>query len=81
MSNTVDVLVAGGGAAGLMCAGSFSHRKILIERNTQPGQKVSVSGGGKCNFSNRFVSASDYLSQNKHFCKSALAASSAVLAA
>lgn len=75
IKNTVfHTALIGGGAAGLMCAGSFSHRKILIERNTQPGQKVSVSGGGKCNFSNRFVSASDYLSQNKHFCKSALAA-------
>ena len=66
--------IIGGGAGGLMCAGSFSAPKILIERNAQPGAKVSVSGGGKCNFSNRFVSAADYLSQNKHFCKNALAA-------
>ena len=66
--------IIGGGAGGLMCAGSFSQPKILIERNAQPGAKVSVSGGGNCNFSNRFVSAADYLSQNKHFCKNALAA-------
>lgn len=75
IKNTVfHTAVIGAGAAGLMCAGSFSHRKILIERNAKPGLKVSVSGGGKCNFSNRSVSAADYLSQNKHFCKSALAA-------
>lgn len=75
IKNTVfHTAVIGGGASGLMCAGSFSHRKILIERNAKPGQKVSVSGGGKCNFSNRSVSAADYLCQNKHFCKSALTA-------
>ncbi len=75
LKNTVfHTAIIGAGAAGLMCAGSFVQRKILLDRNPKPGAKVSVSGGGNCNFSNRFVSASDYESQNKHFCKSALAA-------
>ena len=46
----------------------------MLEANAKPALKVGVSGGGKCNFSNRFVTATDYLSRNKHFCKSALAA-------
>nr|QGT50605.1 hypothetical protein Elusimicrob1349_0750 [uncultured Elusimicrobia bacterium] len=46
----------------------------MLEANTKPALKVSVSGGGKCNFSNRSVSAADYLCPNKHFCKNALAA-------
>lgn len=66
--------IIGGGAAGLFCAGSFSARKIVLEANAQLAQKVRVSGGGKCNFSNTQVTATDYLSQHPHFCKSALAA-------
>lgn len=73
--NTVfHTAVIGGGASGLFCAGSFNAHKILLEANSKPALKVSVSGGGKCNFSNKTVSAADYLSQNKHFCKNALAA-------
>ena len=64
----------GAGAGGLFCAGSFNARKIVLEQNDRPALKVRVSGGGKCNFSNRFVSAKDYLSASPHFCKSALAA-------
>lgn len=75
LKNTVfHTAIIGAGASGLMCAGSFPHRKILIDHNTKPGVKISISGGGKCNFSNRFVSAADYVSENKHFCKNALAA-------
>jgi len=66
--------IIGAGASGLFCAGSFEASKIVLEANDKPALKVSVSGGGKCNFSNRFVSAANYESQNKHFCKSALAA-------
>ena len=66
--------IIGAGAAGLFCAGSFNAPKIILEANELPGRKVRVSGGGKCNFTNRFVSATDYQSQNLHFCKSALAA-------
>jgi predicted Rossmann fold flavoprotein len=73
--NTVfHTAIIGAGAGGLFCAGSFNHSKIVLESNPKPALKVSVSGGGKCNFSNLVVSATDYLSQNKHFCKSALAA-------
>lgn len=75
VKNTVfHTAVIGGGAGGLFCAGSFNARKIVLEANAKPALKVSVSGGGKCNFSNKTVSAADYLSQNKHFCKNALAA-------
>ena len=66
--------IVGAGASGLFCAGSFDASKIVLDANDKPARKVSVSGGGKCNFSNRKVSAADYLSQNKHFCKNALAA-------
>lgn len=67
-------VIIGAGASGLFCAGSFDRSKIILEANTVPAKKVSVSGGGKCNFSNRFVSAADYDCQQKHFCKNALAA-------
>ena len=66
--------VIGAGASGLFCAGSFDAPKIVLDGNDKPARKVGVSGGGKCNFSNRFVSAADYLSRQKHFCKSALSA-------
>ena len=66
--------IIGAGASGLFCAGSFDAPKIVLEANAKPALKVSVSGGGKCNFSNRFISAANYESRNKHFCKSALAA-------
>lgn len=66
--------IIGGGASGLFCAGSFQAAKIVLEANSVPARKVAVSGGGKCNFSNRFVSAADYVCQQKHFCKNALAA-------
>ena len=70
----VHTAIIGGGAAGLFCAGSFPAAKLVLEQNTVPAAKVRVSGGGKCNFSNRFAAAADYLSQSPHFCKNALAA-------
>ena len=66
--------IIGGGAAGLFCAGSFDADKIVLEALDKPALKVSISGGGKCNFSNRFVTAADYRCNQKHFCKNALAA-------
>ena len=66
--------IIGAGAGGLFCAGSFNRPKIVLEQNTRLALKVSASGGGKCNFSNRLLSANDYLSQTPHFCKNALAA-------
>ena len=73
--NTVfHTAIIGAGAGGLFCAGSFNSPKVLIEHNTHPGRKISVSGGGKCNFSNLFVQSADYACANKHFVKNALAA-------
>ncbi|MBR2082154.1 MAG: aminoacetone oxidase family FAD-binding enzyme [Elusimicrobiaceae bacterium] len=71
---TYHTAIIGAGASGLFCAGSFSRSKIILDHNPRPGVKVKISGGGKCNFTNRNVTACDYDSQNKHFCKSALAA-------
>ncbi|MBR4682429.1 MAG: aminoacetone oxidase family FAD-binding enzyme [Elusimicrobiaceae bacterium] len=75
LPNTIfHTAIVGAGASGLFCAGSFSAPKIVLEANQSPARKVAVSGGGKCNFSNQLVSAAHYDSQNKHFCKNALAA-------
>ena len=67
-------VIIGGGASGLFCAGSFPARKLVLDHNILPGKKVSISGGGKCNFSNLYLSAQDYLCTQKHFPKNALAA-------
>lgn len=74
MSEYFHTVIVGAGAAGLFCAGSFPAEKLVLEANAKAGVKVSVSGGGKCNFTNRFTRAQDYVSQHKHFCKSALSA-------
>lgn len=71
-----DVIIIGGGAAGLFCAieaGKRGRRTLLIEHNSQIGRKILISGGGRCNFTNKEVSANNFISQNPHFCKSALA--------
>lgn len=71
-----DVIVLGAGAAGLMCAavaGQRGRRVVLIDHNGQPGRKILVSGGGRCNFTNLHCGPDHFLSQNKHFAKSALA--------
>lgn len=70
-----DAIVIGGGASGLMCAiaaGRRGRRVLLLERAEQVGKKILISGGGRCNFTNLNVSAENYLSENPHFCKSAL---------
>lgn len=67
-------VIVGGGAAGLFCAGSFGAEKLLLEHNAQAGAKLSISGGGKCNFSNLLVSPRQYVSRCPHFCHDALAA-------
>jgi len=78
MSNppqSVDVLILGASAAGLMCAieGAKRQRNVLvIDHANKAGKKILMSGGGRCNFTNYDVSADNYLSQNPHFCKSAL---------
>lgn len=70
-----DVVVVGGGAAGLMCAaqaGQRGKRVIVLERTAKVGKKILMSGGGRCNFTNLDVTPAHYLSANPHFCKSAL---------
>ncbi|WP_017189928.1 NAD(P)/FAD-dependent oxidoreductase [Vibrio harveyi] len=70
-----DVIVIGAGAAGLMCAASAGQRGrsvLVIDHGKRPGRKILISGGGRCNFTNYDVTANNYLSQNPHFCKSAL---------
>ena len=71
-----EVIVLGGGAAGLMCAISAGQRglKVLVlERSNRIGKKILMSGGGRCNFTNLNTTPGDFLSSNPHFCKSALA--------
>ncbi|HKV56586.1 MAG TPA: NAD(P)/FAD-dependent oxidoreductase [Candidatus Binataceae bacterium] len=70
-----DVVIIGAGAAGLMCAlsaGQRGRRVRLIEHSDQPGEKILISGGGRCNFTNLEISPERFLSANPHFCKSAL---------
>ena len=71
-----DVIVIGGGAAGLMCAftaGRRGRRVALLEHNARVGLKIAISGGGRCNFTNLFVAPDNYLSAYPRFCASALA--------
>jgi hypothetical protein len=71
-----DVIVLGAGAAGLMCAataGQRGRRVALLEHGGQPGRKILISGGGRCNFTNLHCGPGNFLSNNKHFSKSALA--------
>jgi predicted Rossmann fold flavoprotein len=76
MFPSFDVLVLGAGAAGLMCAieaGKRGRRVALLERADRIGKKILISGGGRCNFTNRHCRPENFLSANPHFCKSALA--------
>jgi predicted Rossmann fold flavoprotein len=71
-----DVIVIGGGAAGLMCAieaGRRGRRVLVIERNGEVGRKILISGGGRCNFTNLGAGPGNFLSENPDFCRSALA--------
>lgn len=71
-----DIVIIGGGAAGLMCAavaGKRGRSVSLLEHAGKAGKKILISGGGRCNFTNRFVSSENFISDNPHFCKSALA--------
>ena len=71
-----DVIVLGAGAAGLMCAataGQRGRRVVLLEHNGQVGRKILISGGGRCNFTNLHCGPGNFISENKHFAKSALA--------
>jgi len=70
-----DVIILGGGAAGLMCAiaaGQRGRRVVVLESANKIGKKILMSGGGRCNFTNLHCSPENYLSANPHFCISAL---------
>ncbi len=74
--NTADVLIVGAGAAGLMCAleaGKHGRSVIVLDHATTLAEKIRISGGGRCNFTNLHVKPDNYLSHNPHFCRSALA--------
>ncbi len=71
-----DVIILGGGAAGLMCAieaGKRGRSVLVLEHNERLGKKILISGGGRCNFTNVNAGPENYLSANPHFHKSALA--------
>ena len=71
-----DVVIVGGGAAGLMCAltaGQRGKRVLVVEHANRVGKKILMSGGGRCNFTNTGATPANFLSANPHFCKSALA--------
>ena len=75
-SEVFDVVVVGAGAAGMMCAaqaGQRGRRVLLVEHYAIVGEKIRISGGGRCNFTNVNASPANYLSQNPDFCRSALA--------
>jgi predicted Rossmann fold flavoprotein len=71
-----DVIIIGGGAAGLFCsitAGQRRRRVLVLEHADRIGKKIAISGGGRCNFTNLHSNPGSFLSANPHFCKSALA--------
>jgi predicted Rossmann fold flavoprotein len=69
-----DAVIIGGGACGLMCAvqaGFLGKRTLILEKNDKVGAKILISGGGRCNYTNLYASAENFISDNPHFCKSA----------
>ncbi|MBZ0260137.1 MAG: NAD(P)/FAD-dependent oxidoreductase [Hyphomicrobiales bacterium] len=73
--SSFDVIIIGAGAAGLMCAisaGTRAKRVLLLDHNAQAGAKILISGGGRCNFTNTGTTPQNFLSENPHFCRSAL---------
>ncbi len=76
MSGNFDAIIIGAGAAGLFCAaraGQRGRRVVLIDHGERIGEKIRISGGGRCNFTNVGAGPANYLSHNPHFCRSALA--------
>jgi len=75
MTEKTDVLVIGAGAAGMMCAieaARRGRRVTVIDHAKKPAEKIRISGGGRCNFTNLYAAPENFLSGNPHFCKSAL---------
>src|SRR3982075_2311634 len=73
--NGYDVIILGAGAAGLMCAAVAGRRGrsvLVLEQARYPGEKIRISGGGRCNFTNLYTSPANFLSDNPRFCRSAL---------
>lgn len=73
--NHYDVIIIGAGAAGMMCAaeaGRRGHSVLIVDHAKTPGEKIRISGGGRCNFTNLQTEPANFISQNPHFCKSAL---------
>jgi len=68
-----DTIILGAGAAGLMCAAHAGGRVLVIDHARAPGEKIRISGGGRCNFTNLYAGPENFLSGNPHFAKSALA--------
>ncbi|MDG1812709.1 MAG: NAD(P)/FAD-dependent oxidoreductase [Porticoccaceae bacterium] len=74
-NNSYDVIILGGGAAGLFCAFTAGQRGLsvlVLDSSNKVGKKILMSGGGRCNFTNLDIQPENYLSANPHFCKSAL---------
>ncbi|WP_299631032.1 NAD(P)/FAD-dependent oxidoreductase [uncultured Roseobacter sp.] len=69
----VDTAIIGAGAAGMMCAAHAKGRILIVDHARAPGEKIRISGGGRCNFTNMYCDAGAFLSGNPHFAKSALA--------
>lgn len=75
-STDFDAIIVGAGAAGMMCAsiaGQRGVRVLLVDHYHKLGEKIRISGGGRCNFTNIHTSPANFLSQNPHYCRSALA--------
>ena len=74
MNRNFDIVVIGAGAAGLLCAieaGKRNKKVLIIEHSSKIAEKIRISGGGRCNFTNIYSNSENFLSNNKHFCKSA----------
>lgn len=75
MSLNFDIIIIGAGAAGLMCgavAGAHYKSVLIVDHASKPGEKIRISGGGRCNFTNIHCGPENFISQNLHFAKSAL---------